>query len=68
MRERVESVFAEDLLELSPKALEYADILWMVHNMSMPVPLKFIFFHLSEHQPWEIENNSGRNVHFFCLK
>ncbi len=56
MREKVESVFVEDLLELSPKATEYADILWMIHNMSMPAPLKFIAFHLSEHQPWEVEN------------
>lgn len=56
MREKVESVFAEDLLELSPKALEYVEILWMVHNMSLPVPLKFISFHLGQYQPWEIEN------------
>ena len=56
MKNELENVFVVDLLELSPKAIEYADILWLIYKMKAPVPLKFVSFHLNEYQPFEIEN------------
>lgn len=56
MMNKVEDVFVADLLELSPRANEYADIVWMVYKMSSPVPLKFVTFHLSEYEPTQVMN------------
>ena len=56
MKNRVENVFVADLLELSPKAAEYVDVLWTIHKMSIPVPLKFISFYFGECRLWEVEN------------
>ncbi|MBI3412495.1 MAG: hypothetical protein HY051_00245 [Candidatus Aenigmarchaeota archaeon] len=43
---RVEAVFAEDLLKLSPRALGYIDILWALHKIGAVVPMKFVTFQL----------------------